>query len=59
MNKHDFLTMPHSFTRSRRSAVDSVRDACAIHTFKRRMPASEKALYIVAVLAVIVLIGVL
>jgi len=54
----DFLTQPLSHWASRTSK-DVCRDACAIHTFKRRMPASEKALYAVAILAAIVLIGVL
>ena len=55
----NFLTTPLSFTRSQRTSRDVCRDSCAFHTFERRMPASEKALYITAVLALIVLIGVL
>lgn len=49
---NDFLTRPLSHW-AQRTSKDIVRDACAIHTFKRRMPRSEKALYWIAPFCVI------
>lgn len=48
-----FLDQPLSHWAARTSR-DVCRDACAIQTFKRRMPAHEKALYIVSAVAVAV-----
>lgn len=53
---NDFLTRPLSHW-AQRTSKDIARDACAIHAFKRRMPASEKCLYIVGVIGVIAAIA--
>jgi hypothetical protein len=50
-----FLDQPLSHW-ARRTSADTVREACAIHAFKRRMPLSEKVLYALAPVCVVVAI---
>lgn len=40
---------------AQRTSKDVCRDACAIHTFKRTMRLADKALYVCAILTLIVL----
>ena len=51
----DFLDQPLSHW-AQRTSKDVCRDACAFHVYKRKMPLSEKVLYALAPICVIVAI---
>jgi hypothetical protein len=54
----NFLDQPFSYIGASRTSRDVCRDACAIQQFKRqRMPWSEKALYVAAVIGIVAAIA--